>query len=80
MDWNERYSVDEYLFGRDPAQALLRNEEHLVSNGTTSVIADAEGRNSVYLALRKASKLPLLTVQLLRIRKQNRWQSVKTSK
>ena len=50
MDWNERYSVDEYLFGKDPAQALLRNEEHLVSNGTTLVIADREGRNSVYLA------------------------------
>tara|TARA_B100001057_G_C22830646_1_gene943275 strand:- start:718 stop:1311 length:594 start_codon:yes stop_codon:yes gene_type:complete len=50
MDWNERYSIDEYLFGRDPAQALVRHEEHLVSNGTTLVIADGEGRNSVYLA------------------------------
>ena len=50
MDWDERYSIDEYLFGREPAQALLRNEEHLVSGGTTLVIADGEGRNSVYLA------------------------------
>ena len=50
MDWNERYSIDDYLFGKEPAQALLRNEEHLVSNGTTLVIADGEGRNSVYLA------------------------------
>ncbi len=50
MDWDERYSIDEYLFGTEPAQALLRNEEHLVSGGTTLVIADGEGRNSVYLA------------------------------
>ena len=50
MDWNKRYSINEYLFGKDPAQALLRHEEHLVSNGTTLVIADGEGRNSVYLA------------------------------
>lgn len=50
MDWNERYSIDDYLFGKEPAQALVRNEEHLVSNGTTLVIADGEGRNSVYLA------------------------------
>ena len=50
MDWNKRYSIDEYLFGKNPAQALLRHEKHLVSNGTTLVIADGEGRNSVYLA------------------------------
>ena len=50
MDWDERYSIDEYLFGTEPAKALLRNEEHLVSGGTTLVIADGEGRNSVYLA------------------------------
>ena len=50
MDWDKRYSIDEYLFGKEPAQALLTNEEHLVSGGTTLVIADGEGRNSVYLA------------------------------
>ena len=50
MDWDARYSIDDYLFGKDPAQALLRNEEHLVVEGNTLVIADGEGRNSVYLA------------------------------
>ena len=50
MDWDARYSIDDYLFGKDPAQALLRNEEHLVVGGNTLVIADGEGRNSVYLA------------------------------
>ena len=50
MDWDARYSIDDYLFGKEPAQALLRNEEHLVVGGNTLVIADGEGRNSVYLA------------------------------
>ncbi|MDG1011075.1 MAG: class I SAM-dependent methyltransferase [Amylibacter sp.] len=50
MDWDERYSIDDYLFGQKPAQALLRNEKHLVPCGETLLIADGEGRNSVYLA------------------------------
>ena len=50
MDWDERYSIDDYLFGQKPAQALLRNEEYLVPRGETLLIADGEGRNSVYLA------------------------------
>ena len=50
MDWDARFSIDDYLFGKEPAQALLRNEEHLVVEGNTLVIADGEGRNSVYLA------------------------------
>ena len=50
MDWNERYSINDYLFGQKPAQALLRNEKYLVPGGKTLLIADGEGRNSVYLA------------------------------
>tara|TARA_B100001989_G_scaffold72899_1_gene49799 strand:- start:160 stop:753 length:594 start_codon:yes stop_codon:yes gene_type:complete len=50
MNWDERYSIDDYLFGQKPAQALLRNEEYLVPCGETLLIADGEGRNSVYLA------------------------------
>ena len=50
LNWDERYSIDEYLFGQKPAQAILRNEKHLVSGGETLLIADGEGRNSVYLA------------------------------
>ena len=50
MDWDERYSIDDYLFGQRPAQALLRNEKYLVPGGETLLIADGEGRNSVYLA------------------------------
>ena len=62
MDWDERYSIDDYLFGQKPAQALLRNEEYLVPRGETLLIADGEGRNSVYLA-KMGSKLHLRTAR-----------------
>ena len=50
MDWDHRFSIDDYLFGKEPAKALLELENYLVPNGETFVVADGEGRNSVYLA------------------------------
>ncbi len=50
MDWDDRFSIDDYLFGKEPAKALLKLENYLVPNGETFVVADGEGRNSVYLA------------------------------
>ena len=50
MDWDKRYSTEDYLFGTKPAQALVKLEKHLVPKGETLAIADGEGRNSVYLA------------------------------
>ena len=50
MDWDKRYSTEDYLFGTKPAQALVKLEKHLVPKGETLVIADGEWRNSVYLA------------------------------
>ena len=50
MDWNKRFSIEDYLFGADPAQALVKLEHYLIPQGDTLVIADGEGRNSVYLA------------------------------
>ena len=35
LDWDDRYSIDDYLFGQKPAQALLRIEKYLVSKGKT---------------------------------------------
>ena len=52
MDWDERFSIEDYLFGAEPAQALVKLEHYLVPQGDTLVIADGEGRNSVYLASR----------------------------
>ena len=50
MDWDERFSIEEYLFGAEPSQALVKLEHYLIPQGDTLVIADGEGRNSVYLA------------------------------
>ena len=50
VDWDERFSIKDYLFGAEPAQALVNLEHHLIPQGDTLVIADGEGRNSVYLA------------------------------
>ena len=50
MDWDQRFSIDDYLFGTEPAQALVKLEPYLIPQGETLVIADGEGRNSVYLA------------------------------
>jgi cyclopropane fatty-acyl-phospholipid synthase-like methyltransferase len=52
VDWDERFSIDDYLFGAEPAQALVKLEHYLIPQGDTLVIADGEGRNSVYLASR----------------------------
>lgn len=52
MDWNKRFSIEDYLFGAEPAQALVHLEHYLIPQGDTLVIADGEGRNSVYLASR----------------------------
>ena len=48
--WDERFAGEEYMFGKQPAQALVRHCHLLHQNGTTLAVADGEGRNSVYLA------------------------------
>ena len=48
--WDERYQGADYMFGKEPSQALLRHQELLHQNGTTLAVADGEGRNSVWLA------------------------------
>jgi SAM-dependent methyltransferase len=48
--WDERYSIDDYLFGTEPADFLVA-QVHLLEPGLRAlVVADGEGRNSVYLA------------------------------
>lgn len=48
--WDQRFQTDAYVFGTEPAKALLKLESYLVPGGKTLVVADGEGRNSVYLA------------------------------
>ena len=50
MSWDDRYEEEGFLFGKNPALGLTRQEHHLVPQGPSLLIADGEGRNSVYLA------------------------------
>lgn len=48
--WNNRYDVDEYLFGKEPNDFLKDVAHVLPSAAKVLCIADGEGRNGVYLA------------------------------
>ena len=48
--WDQRYSTAEYLFGTAPAAFLKQHAGGLSPGSETLVVADGEGRNSVYLA------------------------------
>lgn len=48
--WNQRYDRKDYLFGTEPAQFLLDQQESLQAGDSALVIADGEGRNSTFLA------------------------------
>jgi len=48
--WDERYSIDGYLFGTEPAAFLLAHAPLLEPGSRALVVADGEGRNSVFLA------------------------------
>lgn len=48
--WNQRFSGQDYLFGRAP-NAYLQSKAHLLpAKGSALCVADGEGRNSVWLA------------------------------
>ena len=48
--WNERYSGEDYVFGREPNE-YLRAQAALFAPGSRALcVADGEGRNSVWLA------------------------------
>lgn len=51
--WDDRYSTEEYVFGTAPAVFLTRHQHVLVPGSTALVVADGEGRNSVFLAERR---------------------------
>lgn len=48
--WDERYAVNEYIFGTEPSSILTRHTQFTKAGETVLVIADGEGRNGVYLA------------------------------
>lgn len=47
--WDQRYNVDEYVYGTKPNDFLKDNIEHLPTGKILSV-AEGEGRNAVFLA------------------------------
>jgi cyclopropane fatty-acyl-phospholipid synthase-like methyltransferase len=48
--WDERYAQDDYVFGTEPAAFLAALTASLQAGQRTLVVADGEGRNSVFLA------------------------------
>ncbi len=48
--WDERYSTDDYLYGREPNDFLKSVLAELPDAGRVLCLADGEGRNGVFLA------------------------------
>jgi len=48
--WEERYATPDYLFGKDPSIFITEKTEYLKAGQTALVVADGEGRNSVFMA------------------------------
>jgi len=50
--WSERYesSGDDFLFGREPSEFLVKHQYLFKANQSVLMVADGEGRNSVWLA------------------------------
>ena len=48
--WNQRFSGDDFLFGREPNDYLRAQAARLPAGGSVLCVADGEGRNSVWLA------------------------------
>ena len=48
--WDERYGNDGYLFGTEPARFPTKHVQLLSAGDSALVVADGEGRNSVFLA------------------------------
>ena len=47
--WDERYSSEEYIYGKDPNE-FLANAVGKVPKGKVLCVAEGEGRNAVFLA------------------------------
>jgi SAM-dependent methyltransferase len=48
--WDQRFSGDDYVFGREPNEYLRSKAPVLTAGGAVLCVADGEGRNSVWLA------------------------------
>ena len=48
--WHERFDTSEYVYGTDPNEFIEMMQTRLKLSGRALAIAEAEGRNAVYLA------------------------------
>lgn len=48
VDWNDRYSADEFIYGTEPNAFLAEHASQLL--GPVLSLAEGEGRNAVFLA------------------------------
>lgn len=48
--WDERYAIEDYLFGTEPNAFLYRQRNLLQPGDRCLAVADGEGRNGVWLA------------------------------
>lgn len=48
--WNERFSADDYIFGKEPNAFLTRQKHRFAPGMKVLAVADGEGRNGVWLA------------------------------
>lgn len=48
--WHERFSTEEYMYGKEPNEFVTQIADHLPKGGKVLCIAEGEGRNAVYLA------------------------------
>lgn len=48
--WEERFATPEYVFGTAPARFLTDHADLLIAGQSALVVADGEGRNSVFMA------------------------------
>ena|ERR1051325_488066 len=47
--WDERYSAEEYAYGKTP-NSFLADNYHVIPKGNVLSLAEGEGRNAVFLA------------------------------
>jgi len=47
--WDQRFSEEEYVYGKEPNE-FIKSKGSLLNKGKTLALAEGEGRNAVYLA------------------------------
>ncbi len=48
--WDQRYGENEYIYGTEPNDFLVKAATHIPADGSVFTLAEGEGRNAVYLA------------------------------